>query len=161
MCIWSSWRRCHHIILCFIKMQNDLPFWCWLSQDVLEKRSLNWPFVLESVHVGILSKHAKLYRTQFGIFDCLWLLLIMPSVLWCCWLGSRKAPVKNWVVGCWHGLGRGADLHMAQLMPLPFTISCSSKFRLVLPSWFHLSGHQDSAGQSPGGRKTVVVVLVA
>jgi len=36
-------------------------------------------------------------------------------------------------------LGRGADLHMAQLMPLPFTISCSSKSRLVSPSWFYLS----------------------
>jgi len=27
-------------------------------------------------------------------------------------------------------------LHMAQLMPLPLTESCSSKSRLVLPSWF-------------------------
>ena len=31
-------------------------------------------------------------------------------------------------------LGRGADLHMVQLMPLPLTIFCSSKSRLVLPS---------------------------
>jgi len=31
-------------------------------------------------------------------------------------------------------LGQGADLHMAQLMPMPLTISCSSKSRLVLPS---------------------------
>jgi len=30
-------------------------------------------------------------------------------------------------------LGRGADLCMAQLMPLPLTVSCSSKSRLVLP----------------------------
>jgi len=37
-------------------------------------------------------------------------------------------------------LGQGADLHMAQLMPLPITICCSSKPRLVLPSWFYLSG---------------------
>ena len=36
-------------------------------------------------------------------------------------------------------LGQGADLHMAQLMPLPFTISCSSKSRLVLPFWFRLT----------------------
>ena len=46
---------------------------------------------------------------------------------------------KNWVVGCWCGyLGWGADLHMAQQMPLPLTISCSNsnKSRLVLPSWF-------------------------
>jgi len=31
--------------------------------------------------------------------------MVMPSVLWRCWLGNRKGiwPVKNWVVGCWHG----------------------------------------------------------
>ena len=31
--------------------------------------------------------------------------LNVPSMLWRCWLGSRKGirPVKNWVVGCWHG----------------------------------------------------------
>jgi len=39
-------------------------------------------------------------------------------------------------------LGQGADLRMVQLMPLSFTliISCSSKSRLVLSSWFYLSG---------------------
>ena len=53
-----------------------------------------------------------------------------PSVLWRCWLGSRKGirPVKNWVVECW--LERGADLHMAQLMPLPLTVSCFSKIQI-------------------------------
>jgi len=41
----------------------------------------------------------------------------------------------------WLCLGRGANLHMAQLMPLPLTISCSSKSRLVRsPSWFYFSG---------------------
>jgi len=45
----------------------------------------------------------------------------------------------------WLCLGQGADLHMAQLMPLPLTISCSSKFRLVIRSWFCLSG-----ASSPG-----------
>jgi len=35
-------------------------------------------------------------------------------------------------------MGQGADLHMAQLVPLPLTISCSSKSSLS--SWFYLSG---------------------
>jgi len=51
-------------------------------------------------------------------------------------VGGRKGirPVKNWVMGCWRGcLGWGADLQIAQQMPLPLTISCSSKSRLVLP----------------------------
>jgi len=31
--------------------------------------------------------------------------LCLPSVLWCCWLGSRKGirPAKTWVVRYWHG----------------------------------------------------------
>jgi len=37
-------------------------------------------------------------------------------------------------------LGQSVDLHKVQLMPLLLTISCSSKSRLVLPSWFYLSG---------------------
>jgi len=42
----------------------------------------------------------------------------------------------NWVVRCWHVDGmvicleRGADLHMAQLLPLPLTVSCFSKIQI-------------------------------
>jgi len=37
---------------------------------------------------------------------------------------------KNLVVGCCIYLERGADLHMAQLMPLPLTVSCFSKIQI-------------------------------
>ena len=37
-------------------------------------------------------------------------------------------------------LGHDTDVHMAQLMRLPLTVSCPSKSRLALPSWFYLSG---------------------
>jgi len=40
----------------------------------------------------------------------------------------------------WFCLGQGADLYIAHLMPLPLTISCFSKSRLVLPEWFCFSG---------------------
>ena len=41
--------------------------------------------------------------------------LILPSVLWCCWLGGRKGirPVKIWVVGCWCGCLSGARCRLA------------------------------------------------
>jgi len=40
------------------------------------------------------------------------------------------------VVGCWHGvyLEKGADLHMAQLMPLLLTVS-----DWFLPFWYWLT----------------------
>jgi len=42
-------------------------------------------------------------------------MLILPSVLWCCWLGGRKGirPAKNWVVGCWLGYVSGAKCRFA------------------------------------------------
>jgi len=35
-----------------------------------------------------------------------------------------------WVAGMVICLERGADLHMAQLMPLPLTVSCFSKIKI-------------------------------
>jgi len=59
-----------------------------------------------------------------------------------------------WVVGCWHGvLGWGADLHIAQQMPLPLTIFCSSKsrFGFNLPGFtFLVPAHPGGPGQIPG-----------
>jgi len=49
-----------------------------------------------------------------------------------------------WGAGMVICLERDADLHMAQLMPLPLTISCFSKSRLVLPFWYRLSAHPGS-----------------
>jgi len=60
-------------------------------------------------------------------------------------------------------LGRGADLHMAKLVPLPLAISCSSKSRLVHSlSWFYLSGlaYPSCPRQNLERRKTFVVVVV-
>jgi len=55
-------------------------------------------------------------------------------------------------------LGQGADLHMAQMMPLPLTISCSSKSRLVLPFSCWLT--RVVPDKIEEGRKTVVCVSV-
>ena len=39
-------------------------------------------------------------------------------------------PACKIMVGCWRGLERGAELHMAHLMPLPPTVSCFSKIQI-------------------------------
>ena len=42
-------------------------------------------------------------------------LILLPSVLWQCWLGSRKGirPVKNWMVECWCGYLSGSRCRLA------------------------------------------------
>ena len=68
----------------------------------------------------------------FITFQCLY--PTVPSVLCRCWLGDRKGiwPVKTewWGDGMVVCLERGADLHMAQLMPLPLNVSCFSKIQI-------------------------------
>ena len=73
---------------------------------------------------------------------------ILPSVLWRCWLDRKGMwPVKTewWGIGVVICPERGADLHMGQLMPLPLTVSCFSKSRLVLPFWYRLTQDLKSA----------------
>ena len=45
------------------------------------------------------------------------------------------------------GLERGADLHMAQLMPLPLTISCFNKIQIGFT--FLVSAHLGSLEKGP------------
>ena len=42
-------------------------------------------------------------------------------------------------------LERGADLHMAQLMPLPLTVSCSSKIQIGFT--FQVLAYRGSPGK--------------
>ena len=81
-------------------------------------------------------------------------------MLWRCWLGSRKGirPVKNWVVRCWCGyLSGGADLHMAQLMPLPLAVSCFCKIQIGFA--FLVPAHPGSPGQRAIKRVCVCVFV--
>jgi len=44
--------------------------------------------------------------------------------------GHPACKKEWWATGVVVGLERGADLHMAQLMPLPLNVSCSSKIQI-------------------------------
>jgi len=70
-------------------------------------------------------------------------------VLWHCWLVGRKCirPVKKewWGAGMVIALERGADLHMAQLMPLPLTVCCFSKIQIGFT--FLVPAHLGSPGK--------------
>jgi len=113
-------------------------------------------YVYVCVHACVCTCVCACVHDHYTAFPyaCMWLTNALPSVLWPCWLSGRKGirPVKKlewWDAGVIICLVQDADLHMAQLMPLPLTIFCSSKSRFVLPSWFYLS-----VASSPGWSQT-------
>jgi len=59
-------------------------------------------------------------RDREGAFSALTLLVGRQE-------GHPACKKEWWCTGLVVCLERGADLHMAQLMPLPLTVSCSSK----------------------------------
>ena len=93
--------------------------------------------------------------TNFTLID--WLIVAFSALT--CWLGGRKGiqPVKNWVVRCC--LAQGADLHMAQLMPLPLTVSCFSKIQIGFT--FLVPAHPNSPGKRAVKRVCVCVCVRA
>ena len=55
-------------------------------------------------------------------------------------------------------LERGADLHMAQLMPLPLTVSCFSKIHIGFT--FLVPAHPRSSGQRAVKWVCVCIIII-
>ena len=100
----------------------------------------------------LCATHREIQSVQYE--NCL------PSVLWRCWLRGRKGirPRKKtewWVAGVVICQQRGADLHMAQPMPLPLTVSCFGKIQTGYT--FLVPAHLGSPGQRAVKRVRVCV----
>ena len=102
---WPTWK---------LKSQDS---WWWCRMDRASTLAIQQPVHLTDAFCIILSpflnvSHSVKEVLQFFTFFK-W--NVLPSVLWRCWLGSRKGirPVKNWVVGCWHGYLSGARCRLA------------------------------------------------
>jgi len=109
------------------------------------------------LHLYINSWFSSLTSQQLFIA---YVVEILPSVLWRCWLGGRKGiwPVKKterWGAGVVICLEQGADLHRAQLIPPPLTVSCFSKIQIGFT--FLVPAHQGSPGQRAVKRVCVCV----
>jgi len=119
---------CTVVEVCILSLQ--LYVWCmyWINTLVIT----DWimPSVLWRRLVLTFLVLPDIFQTSSKMVVC----VCFDAVGW--WQEGHPACTKTMII-C---MGCGADLHMAQVMPLPFTISFSSKSRLVLPSWFHLSG---------------------
>jgi len=109
-----------------------------------------WHLFTSSVPVSCTSLYLWYYTRLLHPFNIKFNIKCwyLTSVLWRCWLGGRKGiwPVKKlewWGAGVVICLERGADLHMALLMPLLLTVSCFSKIQIGFT--FLVLAHPDSA----------------
>jgi len=64
--------------------------------------------------------------------------------------GIRPVKTEWWGAGVIVCLEQGADLHMAQLMPLPLTVSCFSKIQIDFT--FLAPAQRGSPGKRPLNR---------
>ena len=67
------------------------------------------------------------------------------AVGWAAGRASGLYKTEWWGTGMVICLEQGADLHMAQLMPLPLTVSCSSKIQIGFT--FLVPAHPGSPGK--------------
>ena len=116
------------------------------EQVFIRSKNTRWPFAGPE-HCNQCSDNAgivcDLSQFMLNMSYC----VVVPSVLWHCWLGFRKSilRVKDRVMRWWHGYlseVRCIYLHMVQLMPLlPHHLSslASLRSRMVLPFWCRLT----------------------
>ena len=86
-----------------------------------------------------------------------WCLQCFGAVGWAAGRASGLLKTEWWGAGMVICLEWGADLHMAQLMPLPLTVSCFSKIQIGFT--FLVPAHWGSPGQR--AVKRVCVCLTA
>jgi len=55
------------------------------------------------------------------------------------WATGRPVKTEWWGAGVVIFLKQGAELHMAQLIPLPLTVCCSSKIQIGFTFWYRLT----------------------
>ena len=129
---------------CSWVLVGECFFWYWLSQVVPDKGPFSI-YVCMCVCLEVLKfnfcMRSALQLVLYAILRPLY--LTVPSVLWRCWLGSRKGirSVKNWLVGCWRGYLSGARCRRIYGPADATATHClaSVKSRLVLPFWYRLT----------------------
>ena len=144
--------RCMAPIICCLcpgcRQLADVDWWDRQTVQWTSDRYIN-PALTDSLDRQLLELlQLNLIKDQHSNSLCLLICIcVLPSVLWHCRLGGTKGirPVKNewWGAGVVVCLEWDADLHTAQLMPLPLTVSCFSKIQIGFT--FLVPAHQGRA----------------
>jgi len=142
ICIWFSWYHCHPIISCFIKIRNGLPFCCWLTQVVLEKRPLHMSSSITSSS-SICICYPDVFRWTYCFLTlslcCVFAFSALMLLIW--WQEGHPACKKWASLECWCGYLPGVRCRFVYGPADATATHClrSRKSGLVLPFWYQLT----------------------
>ena len=148
-CIWPSWCHCYSLSLASVKSKLVLPFWYRLTQVVPDKRPLNGCVCVVSCYLLLL-----LWLNNFS-WD--WIAFISAFSALTLLVGRQEGhpACKKQSGGVLVWLSVWSNVHMAQLMPLPLTVSCFSKIQIAFS--FLVPAHPGSPVQRAVKRVCVCV----
>jgi len=156
--------------------QEGKPVWILLKQETVNGSGISWAICKSAPHSRQITKPAP-HRSVFYRPDAL------PASIWCytntfiiiiiiafsaiaCSASTLLVGRQEGRLVCktteWWGTGvvicleQGADLHMAQLMPLLLTVSCNSKTQIGFT--FLVPAHLGSDGKRAVNRVCVCVI---
>ena len=123
---------CIHIVLSTNTAQLVHQVYKHMSSEILLYQMCTKSHQSAQYIIGLLKDLCFTTVSYLVIFS---LVALVPPVLWYCWLGGRKGIQPQFFTEWWDAgmvicLERVADLHVAQLMPLPLTVPCSSKIQI-------------------------------
>ena len=101
---------------------------------------------------GAIERHIFTYLLTYSNS-----LMLLPVTEMCCIYSFLCYSTERWGVGVVICLERVADLHIAQLMPLPLTVSCFIKIQIDFT--FLVLAHPGSPGQRAVKRVCVYVCV--
>ena len=149
----SEWQYLGHMQVC-TKVQTDNH----ASTPPLSFLQAGCPSCCPTNSIKALKARIQIYCSgrvignlcpiEWHQYQWLWIILEVTSAVWNLsnsFIGNITCINYSVCIHEWWGAGmvicleQGADLHTAPLMPLPLTVSCSSKSRLVLPFWYRLT----------------------
>ena len=119
---WTLQSRFCHVIQLTLALMYDMHMTCWGAVRYVGLRfngtfSTNW--IISCPQKSQKYIHSQVFRNMRWVAGrasgSKKLSSGVPSVLWRSWLGGRKGirPVKNRVVGYWHGYLSGARCRLA------------------------------------------------
>ena len=124
--VHGMWHRLNHPTFALVIGQHRGPGLCGNGSDNIQ----HWQSLGDDGGPQRLHSSSSCHLSHLCCITCF---QCFDAVGWAAGRASGLQKTEWWGAGVVICLERGADLHIAQLMPLPLTVSCFNKIQIGLP----------------------------